>query len=105
MYAYMLGVYRFKPCSFSTSTMWALFSLSIHKNVQTQLREELQAHPSDSPSMDVLNSLPYLDAVVREALRLHAAVTSTIRIAEKDDEIPLSEPFVDRNGKLCETIS
>ena len=48
--------------------------------------------------MDELNSLPYLDAVVRETLRLHSPVPFTIRVAMQDDCLPLSEPFVDRKG-------
>ena len=30
---------------------------------------------TDSPTMDQLNSLPYLESVVREALRLYAPVS------------------------------
>jgi hypothetical protein len=54
--------------------------------------------PTDSPSMDELSALPYLDAVVRETLRVHSPVPSTIRVAMEDDVIPLSTPFVDKNG-------
>ena len=47
--------------------------------------------------MDELNALPYLDAVVREVLRLHSPVQSTLRVAMKDDIIPLAEKI--KNGK------
>ena len=92
-------------CVLSTAAMWSLFSLSLNPSIQSRLRTECQSCPTDAPGMDALNSLPYLDAVVRETLRLHASVTSTLRVAEKDDEIPLSEPIVDARGKICETIS
>ena len=36
--------------------------------------------------MDELNALPYLDAVVRETMRVHAPVPSSIRIATRDDK-------------------
>lgn len=46
---------------------------------------------TDTPDMDELNSLKYLDAVVRETMRLHAPVPSTTREATKDDvSLPLS---------------
>ncbi|CAL1713461.1 unnamed protein product [Somion occarium] len=36
----------------------------------------------------------YLDAVVRESLRIHAPVTSTMRVALRDSVIPLSSPVL-----------
>ena len=54
--------------------------------------------------MDDLNSLPYLDTVVRETLRLHGPVAMLIREAKKDDVIPLSEPFTDRYGRVHKEI-
>ena len=54
--------------------------------------------------MDQLNSLPYLDAVVRETLRVHSPVPNTMRVAKKDDLIPLAEPFVDRYGVVQDDI-
>lgn len=54
--------------------------------------------------MDELNSLPYLDAVVREALRLYPPVPFTERLTAKDDVLPLSVPVTDRNGKVHEYL-
>jgi len=48
--------------------------------------------------MDDLNGLPYLDAVVRETLRLYPAAPSILREAMKDDCIPLGKPFTDKKG-------
>jgi len=45
--------------------------------------------------MDDLNGLPYLDAVVRETLRLYSSLTVVARAARKDDIIPLSKQFTD----------
>ncbi len=67
--------------------------------MQTRLRDELLRVPSDTPTMDKLQALPYLDAVLRESLRLHGAVPATIRRASKDDVIPLGEPIVDKHGR------
>lgn len=88
----------------STATMWALYALSQLPAVQQKLRDELLSVPTDTPSMDELNALPYLDAVTRETLRVHAAVPNTIRVAMKDDVIPVSEPFFDKNGQVKKEI-
>jgi hypothetical protein len=54
--------------------------------------------------MDQLNALPYLDAVVRETLRIHAPVPSTMRMAVHDDVLPLGEPVKNKNGELVDSI-
>jgi cytochrome P450 len=77
---------------------WVLFVLTQNKDVQAKLREEASGLCTDNPSMDDLNGLPYLDAVVRETLRLFPAVPSVIREAVKDDYIPLDKPFTDTKG-------
>ncbi|TFK65716.1 cytochrome P450 [Pluteus cervinus] len=60
-----------------------------------KLREELLS----------LNALPYLDAVVRETLCVHSPAPSTVRVAMRDDVLPLSKPFTDKRGKFQEGIS
>lgn len=88
----------------STQTMWALYSLSLLPKVQQKLRDELLGVFTDTPTMDELDALPYLDAVTRETLRVHAAVPVTVRVAVKDGVIPVSEPFVDRKGQVRKEI-
>ena len=85
-------------------TTWALYALSIHLDIQSKLRDELFTIQSDNPTMDELNSLSYLDSVVRETLRLHTPVAGTIRVAMKDDVVPLGTSFVDKKGKVCDNI-
>lgn len=69
----------------STATTWALFALTQNQGAQSKLREEALALGTDTPSMDELNSLKYMDCVVRETMRLYAPVPSAIRMATKDD--------------------
>jgi hypothetical protein len=79
----------------SVTMSCALYSLSQNKHAQTKLRDEISNISTDNPTMDDLNGLPYLDAVVRETLRLHPAVAGIlVRDSEerKDDCIPLSKP-------------
>ena len=89
----------------STGTTWALYALTQAPEVQRKLREELLSVSTDTPSMDELMALPYLDMVVKEVLRLHTPVPSTVRIATKEEVIPVSEPFTDRNGEVQDKIT
>ncbi|KAJ7926750.1 cytochrome P450, partial [Mycena leptocephala] len=88
----------------STATAWALFALSENIPAQNKLRQELLTIPNDNPSMDELNSLPYLEAVIRETMRLHSPILYTQRMAMEDDVLPLSKPYVDREGKSHDSL-
>lgn len=90
--------------STGTATTWVLYSISKDKSIQEKLRAELQTIDTDNPTMDELNSLPYLDAVVRETLRLFPAVATNSRVAMKDDIIPLDSPMTDRLGNEHHSI-
>ncbi|KIO34088.1 hypothetical protein M407DRAFT_17001 [Tulasnella calospora MUT 4182] len=84
----------------ATSVTWLLYDLSLpqYQHIQTKLREELLTLTSERPTMEELNNLPYLDAVIRENLRYRSVVDSTARCASKDDVIPVSTPYKDRKG-------
>jgi cytochrome P450 len=55
--------------------------------------------------MDELNSLTYLDHVVREALRFHSIVPFLERTAIQDDIIPVETPYTDRYGHTRDYIA
>ncbi|KAL4068755.1 cytochrome P450 [Scleroderma yunnanense] len=89
----------------SAGMTWALLELAQHPDIQSKLREELLSFGAD-PTYDQMNSsLPYLDAVVHESLRLHPSNPEIIREAAEDDVIPLSEPVRTKSGKLVDSIS
>ena len=85
---------------------WTLHYLSLNSDIQTQLREELLAtRPSaQADPLTAVDALPFLDAVVRETLRITPPVHGTIRVATEDDVIPLSEPIVLRTGELAHEV-
>ncbi|OCH86066.1 cytochrome P450 [Obba rivulosa] len=87
----------------SSATTWCLYALTQAPEAQRKLRAELFTLLTDTPTMDELNALPYLDAVVRETLRVHAPVASSSRQAVKDDIVPLSTPFTDARGEVHDT--
>ena len=99
----------------STLLSWALFALCTTPGVQTRLRADLLSSSSQSrleptsPTLDDdLQRHAYLDAVVREALRLYAPVSTTMRVCDAKsgwDEIPLGRPIVDRKGRERKTVS
>ncbi|WFD01272.1 hypothetical protein MYAM1_004034 [Malassezia yamatoensis] len=100
----------------ATQNTWALWLLATHQDVQDRLRKELQdqvekeAADIDSlteeeraiydiqPVRD-LNALPLLDKVVKESVRMLPSVPSTVRVALKDDVVPLSKSYKRADGK------
>lgn len=88
----------------STATTWALFSLTQKPDIQHKLREELLQISTENPTMEDLMGLPYLDAVVREALRLHSPVAIFVKVATKDDMIPLDTAITDIKGNSQQAI-
>ena len=88
----------------SIAMTWALYALTQNKQIQTKLRQEVSNVSTDNPTMDDLNGLPYLDAVVRETMRRYAPLPVVSRVALKDDFIPLSKPFTDRKGNVRHEI-
>ncbi|KAF9224546.1 cytochrome P450 [Gyrodon lividus] len=89
----------------SISLTWALIELAQNPAAQTKLREELLTFGSDPTYEQLSTSLPYLDAVVHETLRMHPAVPEFTRIAVEDDVIPLSQPVRTKSGELVDSIS
>ncbi|KAF9020787.1 cytochrome P450 [Hymenopellis radicata] len=88
----------------ASAVTWLLYAITKEPEVQKKLREELLSVATEAPSLDELNALPYLDMVVRETLRIHTPVPNSIRVAGKDDVIPTSKPFMDKNGVVCDSI-
>ena len=70
---------------------WTMFGLCQNLEAQRKLREELLTLQTDDPTADELKSLPYLDMVVRESLRLYAPVFLSRRVATKDTVLPMKD--------------
>ncbi|KAI6030993.1 cytochrome P450 [Pisolithus marmoratus] len=90
----------------SNSLTWALVELARNPDIQSKLRDELLAFGSE-PTYDQLQSnltLPYLDAVVHESLRMHAPLTDFVRV-RRTTLSPLSEPVISKSGQAVNSIS
>ncbi|KAG6835177.1 hypothetical protein H0H93_004249, partial [Arthromyces matolae] len=111
----MLGVMRVLILAGHETTAntlsWALLELATRPDIQAKLREEIEnvqrtylsrgdSHytPAD------LDSMPYLNAVLKETLRFHPVVISLARQAAKDDVIPLSRPVTTSSGDVITEI-
>jgi cytochrome P450 len=71
----------------STALAWFIHLISKNPRVQTKLKAELADNPH---SVDRLDSLVYLDAVIREVLRFGAPSDGTVRTLTMDDRLPAS---------------
>jgi len=77
-----------------------LHLLAQNPKAQQRLREEIiEARQGTDLSYDDLNQLPYLDAVLRETLRLYPPATLLSREALEDTVLPLSQPVYGAGGK------
>ncbi|KAJ6625075.1 cytochrome P450 [Mycena sp. CBHHK59/15] len=86
------------------SLTWALIELSRHPEIQTKLRDEIFRAGGD-PSWDELtSSMPYLDAVTCELLRMYPPLKESQRIAVEDDLLPLSAPIETAAGTRVEAV-
>jgi cytochrome P450 len=65
---------------------WTLYELGQHPEILKKLREELTAAGPD-PDPSLVLTLPYLDAVCKEAIRLHPILAECARIPMQDMEI------------------
>ncbi|VDC03529.1 unnamed protein product [Peniophora sp. CBMAI 1063] len=88
----------------SGALAWCLHALAEAPSVQEKLRRELTGVHHDVPSFDELAKLPYLDAVIRETMRVYGPLTTTLRMAVRDDVLPVSKPFKDIYGKMHDEI-
>lgn len=82
-----------------------LHLLAEHPEAQNRLRQEIiEASSGEDISYDELNQLPYLDAIIRESLRLYPPATLISKEAIADTILPLSEPIVGIDGKMIAEI-
>ncbi|KZT52148.1 cytochrome P450 [Calocera cornea HHB12733] len=83
--------------STSLALSWALFLLAVYPDTQRRLREELNSL-DDGVAFSAIDGLPFLDKVCKEELRLIPPVHSSLRVAAREDVLPLSTPVRLRSG-------
>ena len=80
---------------------WILYDLAMNQNCQDTLYEEISEAGKDPNklSYETLQTLPYLDAVIHESLRMHPPISMLERICTKDYLVPDSNVVI-RKGQL-----
>ncbi|KAI0667376.1 cytochrome P450 [Trametes maxima] len=82
--------------------------LAENLGVQEKLREEVcttkRRYESEDVPYDELMSLPYLDAVCRETLRVSVPAQLRIREARADCVLPLSKPIRGKDGEMINSV-
>jgi cytochrome P450 len=79
--------------------------------MQTRLRREIQdakrdvlARGQTELSLADMEAMPYLQAVLKESLRLHTIFPHNYRKAARDDVLPLATPLKTKSGKTVTEI-
>ncbi|KIY71740.1 cytochrome P450 [Cylindrobasidium torrendii FP15055 ss-10] len=95
----------------ANAVTWCLYALVTNPDTQRKLRTELQklgVGVGADRIEDAVMQCEYLDWVVKETLRLHSPVTTTMRVCQRDeDEIPVDVTdggYLDRSGVVRHSI-
>ncbi|KAJ3991866.1 cytochrome P450 [Lentinula boryana] len=88
---------------------WIIYELSRNLEDQQMLRAEIDAvreKRGDDAGLtsNDYDSMPFLNACIKEGLRLHPGVQFTTRKADLDDVVPLSQPVVSTSGEVMKKI-
>ncbi|EPS95008.1 hypothetical protein FOMPIDRAFT_1033095 [Fomitopsis schrenkii] len=96
----------------SAGTLTMLFwELAKDVSYQQKMREEIAAVHADVVargdtdfSVADLDSMVYVNAAIKEIMRLHPVVYLIVRVADKDDIIPLARPITTATGEVITEI-
>lgn len=92
----------------TNSLGFLLLELARNPGMQTRLRQEIcdrkVANRGREFTVADFETMPYMQAVVKESLRLHAIFPHNYRKATKDDVVPLATPIQTKSGKMITEI-
>lgn len=74
----------------STAVSWFIYFMSKNLHIQKKIKEELAQFNGQRFSLEQLDSLTYLDCVLRELFRLVSPTLGTVRTLVADDQLPAS---------------
>ncbi|KAK0461885.1 cytochrome P450 [Desarmillaria tabescens] len=83
---------------------WIIYELvRCQHRLRAEIPVTLAARGRDLSTSD-LDAMPYLGAVIKEALRYHPIAYHNVRISTRDDVIPLSKPITTASGKVLNEL-
>jgi cytochrome P450 len=91
----------------SNTLVWILWELAKDQESQRRLREEITAMRAKSTATFTASdydNMPFLNAVIKEGLRMHPLLPLIYRKAGRDDVIPLAEPVTTKDGRAIREI-
>ncbi len=72
----------------ATALSWTLYLLAVHPEIQERVSEDLATNLGGAPAAtEDLPRIPYLEQVVREAMRIYPPVWGFMRRTERDTEL------------------
>ncbi|KAK1219199.1 hypothetical protein PQX77_018095, partial [Marasmius sp. AFHP31] len=116
LYSQMLIIFLAGHETTANSISWTLLELSRHPEIQEKLRNEIREKERQlllsegrvgsecQFTAEDFESLPYLNAVVKESMRYHPVAIHSPRMALVDDVIPLSKIIKLANGEEVKEI-
>jgi cytochrome P450 len=93
----------------SNTLTWTLWELAKNQKAQECLRAEIAAMRAKKTGNAAFttadyDSMPFLNAVIKEGLRMHPVIPLLFRKAGKDDIIPLAQPVTTKEGRVIREI-
>ncbi|KAE9394403.1 cytochrome P450 [Gymnopus androsaceus JB14] len=86
----------------ASTSAWILYGLTKHPKDQAKLSQEIREMRERigdrDPNPQDLDSMPFLNAVIKEALRMYPILQNITREAQSDDVIPLEFPVANVSG-------
>lgn len=96
----------------ANSLTWTLWELAKHPEIQKRLRTEIReaevaarARGSGELTLHDIESMPYLQAVLKEGMRIHPAVGRISRVAGRDEIVPLAKPLHMISGRVVNEVA
>ncbi|KAJ7113165.1 cytochrome P450 [Mycena epipterygia] len=88
----------------SNTLAFALLELAKHPEFQDKLRAEIHSTLGTGHTNVAYDSMPFLNALIKETLRLYPAVAIMDRITVRDTVIPLAESITTSTGERISEI-
>ncbi|KAI0319080.1 cytochrome P450 [Amylostereum chailletii] len=95
----------------ASTLSWWLWELAKHPESQTKMREEVaavrakvEARGETEFNIADLEGMSYMQATLKEGMRLHPIVWELGRVAGQDDVIPLASPVTTKTGEEISSI-